>query len=155
MIFPGMAHSLYFLMWLISCISWCGIYIALDICIAFPIMAYILYILMWRTDVASSKLHLLMWRMYYSSEIHSISLYGVHPLFPDVAYFFYFLMWRISHWVSLYDWWMYCSSDIHNISCYGVHPFFLMWPISCNSWCGTHCIVSPDMEYILFFRHQW
>ena len=144
MIFPSMAHSLYFLMWLISCISWCGVYIALHTCIAFPIIAYILYILMWRTDVASSKLYLLMWRIYYCLEIHSISLYDMHPLFPDMAYFLYFLMWRILHWVSLYEWCIVFQTYIIYPGM-GYIRFF---------WCGLFH-VFPDVAHIALCLLIW
>ena len=176
-----MVYILYFLMWRISCNSWCGVQ-----CIVSPDVAYILFFthtkhfVIWRTsctswsgvlfvflDVAYNILYRLMRRIYCSSDIHNISWYGVHPVLPYVTYFLYFLMWH-TETLCFLIWPTSC------ISCCGVQSivspdvayilflafrdmayilYFLMWRTFCISWCGVQYIVSPDVACILFFRH--
>ena len=146
-----MAYILYFLMWHISCISWCGVQyivspdVAYILFLAFPDTAHILYFLMWHTFciswcgvryIGSTDI----WRMYCSSDINNISWYGVHPFFSYVAYFLYFLMWCTLHCVSWYG--VYIVRQISMMFPGMSHSLvFLMWLVSCISffWCSLHC----------------
>ena len=98
--FSATGYILYFLMWHTSCISWCGVQHTVS-----PGVTYI----------------------YSSSDIHSISWYGVYIVpqiyivFPDMAYILYYLMWRTR----------------------------------CISWCGVQYASSSVVAYILFCRHRW
>ena len=151
-VFPDVT---YFLMWLtIYCISRCEVYIVLHTFIAFPVMAYILYILMWR--------------IYYSSELHSNSWYCV----TWRAYFLYFLVWRTIHWVSWYDGSIVLQTytifpGMANIRLFLCELFvvfldvayiascLLIWSIYCSSdindipWYGAQP-VFPDVTYFLY-----
>ena len=153
MIFPGMAHSLYFRMWLISCISWCGVYIALHICIAFPIMAYILYILMC----------VLMWR-----PVNCISWCGVYTIlqryiaFPYMACILNFEMWHTFciSWCGVYYIGSPYMTDVlffrHTLyilvwrtsvfSDVAYFVYFLMWhTLHCVSWYGVYIVLQTSM----------
>ena len=149
-----MVYTLYFLMWRISCISWCGVQYIVS-----PDVAYILFFshtyLSWYGvhpvfPYVTYFLYFPMWRA-----INSIFWYGVHPVFPDVTYFLYFLMWRTIYCFSWYGVYIVLS-----ISWYGVYPvfpdeayflYFLMWrTINSISWYGVHP-VFPDVTYFLYF----
>ena len=139
-----MAYILYLLMWRIFCISWCGVYIALHKCIAFPFCISLCGV------------------QYVVSPDVACILFHRYIAFPDMAYILYFLMWHTFVFPdAAYNIWVYWYDGCIVIQTYIIFPgmayirFFLMWPICCISWCGVHCIVSPHMEYILFFRHQW
>ena len=119
-VFPDVTYFLYSLMChTINSISWYGVHPI------FTDVTYFLYFLMWRLYCSSqmhsiSFLHFLMWR-----PVCCISWCGVHILFhryiafPDMAYILYFLMW---------------------------HTF-------CISWCGVQYFGSTDMTDVLLFRH--
>ena len=95
-----------------------------------------------------------MWRIYCSSHIFNTSWYGVHPVSIDVAYFSYLLMWHTIYRISWCG--VYVVLEIHiAFPDVAYTLYFLMWHTSCISWCGVHYIVSPDLAYILFFRHTY
>ena len=129
------------------CISWCGV----------------LFVFL---DVAYNILYRLMWRKYCSSDIHSISLYGVHPVYLDVTYFLYFLMWRTINSINWYGvhpvfpdvtyflyflmcflmWCIYCSSHIHSISRYGIYTVYTD---------VAYIFLFPDMESSILYLLMW
>ena len=157
-VYPDVAYFLHFLMWRpVYCISWCGVYTLLQRYIAFPDMAYILYFLIRHTFCISwcgaQYIGLLIWRMYCSSDINTISRFGVHPFFlVFVAYFLYFPIRCTLHCVSSYG--VYIVLQISVMFPGMSHSLFnLLWLISCISWCGVHNIVAPEMVYILFCRY--
>ena len=61
-------------------------------------------------------------------------------MFPEVAYNILYLLMNSICWGIAF-------TDMAYILC------FLMWRISCISWCGLQYIVFPGVTYILFFTH--
>ena len=160
-----MVYIVYFLMWRISCISWCGVqsFVSPDVAyilfLAFPDITYILYFLMWRTFcislcdvqyiVSTDVAYILFFRQTY------LSWYGVHPVFPYVTYFLYFLMWRTIFCIS------WCGVYlVLSISWYNVHPvfpdvayflYFFMWrTIHCIDWCGVYIVLQTNIPFLIW-----
>ena len=119
-VFPDVTYFLYSLMChTIKSISWYGVH---------PIFTDVTYFL-----------YFLMWRLYCSSQMHSIS-------------FLHFLMWRPLCCIS----WCGVYIIFHR---YIAFPdmayilYFLMWHTFCISWCGVQYFGSTDMTDVLLFRH--
>ena len=162
-------------MWRIFCISWCGIqyidvfwcdvYIVLQTYSAFSATGYILYFLMWHTSCIS-------WcgvqhtespgvaYIYSSSDIHSISWYGVYIVpqiyivFPDMAYILYYLMWRTRciSWCGV----QYALSSVVACILFCRHRwrFLIKRTSCCISWCGV-LFVFPDVTYNILYLLMW
>ena len=126
-VFPDIAYILYYLMWRTLCISWCGVQYILSFVVAYSLFCIHRWHFLIKRTSCLSWCGLLFVFPDCSSDIHSISWYGVYIVpqiyieFPDMAYILNYLVWRTL----------------------------------CISWCGVQYIVSSDVAHISFFRHRW